>query len=53
MIDVAVEVGYGNVKTFNMNFFKFRQMTPTEFRRRITLQKPDGSETGGKSGARR
>ena len=53
VIDVAVEVGYGNVKTFNMNFFKFKQMTPTEFRRRITLQKPDGSETGGKSGARR
>lgn len=44
VIDVAVEVGYSNVKTFNMNFFKYKQMTPSDFRSRITLQKADGSE---------
>ena len=53
VLDVALEVGYGNVKTFNMNFFKFQQMTPTEFRRRVTLQKADGSETAGKRGGTR
>lgn len=44
VIDVAFEVGYNNIKTFNTNFFKFKGMTPTEFRNRITLQKADGSE---------
>lgn len=54
VIDVALEVGYSNVKTFNMNFYKYTGMTPTEFRERITLQKADGSETAGrKSGNRR
>lgn len=51
VIDVAFEVGYNNIKTFNTNFYKFKGMTPTEFRSRITLQKADGSETdrtGGK-----
>ena len=45
VIDVAFEVGYNNIKTFNTNFMKFKGMTPTEFRSRITLQKADGSET--------
>ena len=45
VIDVAFEVGYNNVKTFNTNFYKFKGMTPSEFRSRITLQKMDGSET--------
>ena len=45
VIDVAVEVGYSNVKTFNVNFFKCKQMTPTDFRRRITVQNADGSES--------
>lgn len=54
VIDVAVEVGYSNVKTFNMNFFKYKQMTPTDFRRRITVQNADGSESGRtRSAARR
>ena len=54
VIDVAVAVGYSNVKTFNMNFLKCKEMTPTEFRNRITLQKADGSEaTGQKSTNRR
>lgn len=45
VIDVAFEVGYNNIKTFNTNFLKFKGMTPTEFRSRITFQKADGSET--------
>ena len=39
-------MGYSNIKTFNTNFLKFKGMTPTEFRNRITLQKADGSEAG-------
>lgn len=46
VIDVAFEVGYNNIKTFNINFFKYKGMTPSDFRNRITLQKSDGSETG-------
>lgn len=54
VIDVAIEVGYSNIKTFNMNFYKHKEMTPTEFRSRVTLQKTDGSETAGrKSGGGR
>jgi len=53
VIDVALEVGYSNVKTFNMNFFKYTGMTPTEFRDRITLQKTDGSESAGKRAGKR
>ena len=54
VIDVAFEVGYNNIKTFNINFFKFKGMTPSDFRNRITLQKADGSETSKISkGARR
>lgn len=45
VLDVALEVGYNNVKTFNMNFYKSKGMTPSEFRKRITLQKAD--QTGG------
>lgn len=48
MIDVAFDVGYRNIKTFNMNFFKYKEMTPTQFRSKITLQKADGTETGRK-----
>lgn len=43
VVDVAFEVGYSHVKTFNMNFYKFKGMTPSEFRNRITLQKADQS----------
>ena len=54
VIDVAVAVGYSNIKTFNMNFYRFKEMTPTEFRDRITLQRTDGSEARGRGrGARR
>ncbi len=54
VIDVAIAVGYSNIKTFNMNFYRFKEMTPTEFRERITLQRTDGSEASGKGrGGRR
>ncbi len=46
ILDVAVEVGYRNIKTFNLNFLKIKAMTPTQFRASVTLQKADGSETG-------
>ena len=37
-----------------MNFYRFKEMTPTEFRDRITLQRTDGSETHGRGrGGRR
>ena len=49
IIDVAVSVGYSNVKTFNLNFYKYKGMNPTEFRSRITLQNADGSETSAKA----
>ena len=53
VIDVAFDVGYRNIKTFNMNFFKYKEMTPTQFRGRITLRKADGSERGGKEGGKK
>jgi AraC-like DNA-binding protein len=52
ILDVAVEVGYRNIKTFNLNFLKIKAMTPTQFRASVTLQKADGSETG-RTGRRR
>lgn len=41
IIDVAVEVGYNNVKTFNRNFVRLQKMTPGDFRESITLQVGD------------
>ena len=38
MVDIAVNVGYNNVKTFNRNFAKQRDMTPGEFRKTYILQ---------------
>lgn len=40
---IAVEVGYANTKTFNLNFFKYQSMTPSDFRRHVILQRIDGS----------
>jgi len=48
VLDVAYDVGYRNIKTFNMNFYKYKEMTPTQFRNRITLQRADGSESSSK-----
>ncbi len=53
VIDVAFEVGYNNIRTFNLNFFKYKQMTPTEFRNGISLQKADGSESSRRGTGRR
>lgn len=36
--DIAMEVGYQNVKTFNRNFFRLNTVTPSDFRRSISLQ---------------
>ena len=36
--DIAFEVGYNTVKTFNRNFLKFRGMSPSAFRQEIALQ---------------
>lgn len=38
IIDIALEVGYNNVKTFNRNFVKLRGITPGEFRKKYILQ---------------
>jgi len=41
---IALDVGYSNVKTFNLNFIKYKNMTPSSFRKSVTLQFNDGSE---------
>ena len=44
VLDISVSVGYSNIKTFNLNFYKFKGMTPSEFRDSITFQCIDRSE---------
>ena len=39
--DIAFEVGYNTVKTFNRNFLKYQKMLPTEFRKNLKLQDKD------------
>ena len=39
--DIAFEVGYNTVKTFNRNFLKFQKILPTEFRKNLQLQNKD------------
>lgn len=39
--DIAFEVGYNTVKTFNRNFLKFQKILPTEFRKNLKLQDKD------------
>lgn len=41
ILDIAIEVGYSNVKTFNRNFAKLKNMTPGSFRKIMTLQVGD------------
>lgn len=48
IMQIAMDVGYTNIKTFNTNFFKFKEMTPSAFRASITLQHSDGSESQSK-----
>lgn len=38
ILDIAIEVGYSNIKTFNRNFAKLKNMTPGSFRKIMTLQ---------------
>lgn len=38
VLDIAIEVGYNNVKTFNRNFTRFKNMTPGTFKKTMTLQ---------------
>ena len=38
LVDIAVDVGYNNVKTFSRNFIKVRGITPGEFRKKYILQ---------------
>ena len=37
-IDIAIEVGYSNAKTFTRNFLKYKVMMPSDFRRKVWLQ---------------
>lgn len=39
IMQTAVEVGYGNTKTFTRYFLKFRTMAPRDFRKNVRLQK--------------
>ena len=39
LVDIAVDVGYNTVKTFNRNFVRLRGVTPGEFRKNYHLQK--------------
>ncbi|MEG1971976.1 MAG: AraC family transcriptional regulator, partial [Oscillospiraceae bacterium] len=41
IMDIAIEVGYNNAKTFVRNFLKYKVMTPTDFRKTTTLQLTD------------
>ena len=38
IIDIAIEVGYENTKTFNRNFVKYKLMTPSDYRSEVWLQ---------------
>ena len=37
IIDISFELGYNTVKTFNNNFFKLKNITPTDLRKNIKL----------------
>ena len=41
VLDIALDVGFHNQKTFTRNFLKHRQMTPSAYR--AAVQKPGGS----------
>lgn len=38
ILDIAIEVGYNNVKTFNRNFIKLKNITPGNFKKTTNLQ---------------
>lgn len=41
VMDIAIEVGYNNTKTFSRNFLKYKVMIPTDFRKKTNLQPSD------------
>ena len=44
ILDIAIEVGYNNAKTFTRNFVKYKVMMPSEFKRKVWLQNETLSE---------
>ena len=44
ILDVALDVGYSNVKTFNIHFNEITGMSPSVYRKTISLQLKDGKE---------
>lgn len=44
ILDIALEVGYANVKTFNIHFNEITCMSPSEYRKSICLQLKNGKE---------
>jgi len=38
ILQIAIDVGYNNAKTFNLNFYKFMNRHPSDFRKKITFQ---------------
>ncbi|QRG87076.1 AraC family transcriptional regulator [Bulleidia sp. zg-1006] len=44
ILDVALDVGYSNVKTFNIHFNEIIGMSPSVYRKTICLQLRDGKE---------
>ncbi len=38
IIDIAIDVGYENAKTFKRNFIKYKVMTPSDYRHKVWLQ---------------
>ncbi len=43
IVDIAIEVGFNSVKTFQRAFVKLRQINPGKFRKTVALQEADGS----------
>lgn len=41
IVHIALDVGYNTIKTFDRNFVKLKNMTPTEFRKNIGLDEED------------
>ena len=44
ILEIAIEVGYNNAKTFTRNFVKDKVMMPSEFKRKVRLQSKELDE---------
>lgn len=42
IVDIAIEVGFNSVKTFQRTFVKIRKVNPGKFRKTVALQDEDG-----------